>query len=280
MFAVRASERCIRLPEYEPMGYLTTARLIGRAQSGDIGALQELWIRNARLCYSVANSIRIPTDLVADLIQESQEAFPRSINGFETQRLLEFSTYAYAALRRHMLRALWKVRFSTRVPGYLYGSLIHYLIHLTNAPTRSHWFDAREEMLDRGLYDKVRDLHAVASPEPLSAARLSTSPGPAPAQAAEDRDLSGALWLCLKNLDDRDRFILVHRYGLWHRPEMTLQQIGDILQVTRERVRQLQLLAEQRLRGLLGDPAQRVSPPSLTDESLLCVSNPIEDPDS
>ncbi|MFG0246378.1 MAG: sigma-70 family RNA polymerase sigma factor [Phycisphaerales bacterium JB052] len=233
------------------MGYLKITRLIRRAQANDLEAYQELWVRNARLCYTVANKIRVRRDLVADLIQESQEAFPKAIRNFDINRLLEFSTYAHAAIRSHMIRALSRIRFSTRIPSQLYGPLIRYLVHLENAPDRSHWYDERERMIHDGHYERVRDLHAIANPYSLLEAKHTRCPQPSPQEAASHRDEAELLYRVSLNLSDRDRFILVHRYGLWGRPEMTLQQLGDILGVTRERVRQLQLIAEQQLRSLL-----------------------------
>lgn len=243
------------------MGFLATARLVRRAQANDNEAMQELWCRHVRLCYTVANRIKVRTDLVADLILESQEAFPKAIRNFDIDRLLEFSTYTYAAIRSHMLRALPRIRFSTKVPSQLYRSLSQYNSQLVNAPSRSHWFDARESMLEDRLYEQARNLHAIANPSPIETANACASTRQDPAALFAGRSESELLQLCIHKLEERDQFILVSRYGLWDRPVMTLQQVGDVLQITRERVRQLQLSAEQQLRNQLEecdqlDPAQ------------------------
>lgn len=252
-YAIRASEGHIVLPSYEEMGYLTTTRLIRRAQADDNNAIHELWVRNARLCFTVANKIRVRSDLVADLIQESQEAFPKAIRNFEIERLLEFSTYAHAAIRSHMLRARCRILFSTSIPSQLYGTLIQYITQITNAPTRSHWFDARERMLDEGLYNRARDLDFIANPSPIESAQGTLCLNHCPEQSVTLREDRAVLQHLLQELEPRDCFVLVHRYGLWDRPEMTLQQLGDLLNVTRERVRQLQLIAEHRLRTLIAE---------------------------
>ncbi len=233
------------------MGFLTTARLVRRAQSDDKAAMQELWCRHVRLCYTVANRVKVRADLVADLILESQEAFPKAIRNFDIDLLLEFSTYTYSAIRSHMLLALPKIRFSTKVPDQLYRPLTRYDSQLVNAPSRDDWFDAREHMIEEGLYERVRDLHVIAHPDPIETATDIACPRQNPARMLTVRSESDLMQQCIQKLDERDQFIIVSRYGLWDRPEMTLQQVGDILQVTRERVRQLQLIAEQRLRELL-----------------------------
>ena len=252
-YAIHASEGHIAFPSYEEIGYLTTTRLIRRAQADDHDAIQELWVRNARLCYTVANKIGVRSDLIADLIQESQEAFPKAIRNFDIERLLEFSTYAHAAILSHMLRARCRIRFSTNIPSQLYGTLIHYITQVSNAPTRSHWFDARERMLDDGLYNRARDLDNIANPSPIETAQDSTCPSPCPQQFATLQEGTTILQQLLQKLEPRDCFILIHRYGLWNRSEMTLLQIGDLLGITKERVRQLQLIAENRLRALIAE---------------------------
>lgn len=260
------------------MGYLRVARLIRRAQANDMDAYQELWVRNARLCYTVANKVRVRRDLVSDLIQESQEAFPKAIRNFDIERLLEFSTYAHAAIRSHMIRALPRIRFSTKIPSHLYGVLIQYIVSISNAPTRSDWFDARERMIEAGDYEHARNLYRIGNPNPLEAADDTESLEQSPAQSMLDRDCSEMLQRLILRLDSRASYILIHRYGLWGRPEMTLQQLGDILGVTRERVRQLQLIAEQQLRTLLAETDQNQT--RETESAPIMHSQLIEDADS
>lgn len=278
-FAINASSSQIEFPDHEPLGFLQTARLIRRAQSEDPQATQQLWTNNARLCYSVANSIVIRGDLVADLIQESQEAFPKAIRNFDIDRLYEFSTYAYAAIRSHMIRALPKIRFSTKIPTNLYKPLNRYIKKVANASDRSHWFDAREDMINLGTYANTRDLHAIANPIPIEHAQTSTASKPSADQQIAEQEYMSQFHNCMKQLGARDQFILIHRYGIGHHPEMTLQAIGDQLQLTRERVRQLQLLAEQKLKELLEEsdspnPTQSTKENPIMATSMIEVSNP------
>lgn len=261
------------------MGFIKTTRLIRRAQSGDNEAAQELWLNNARLCYSVANSINIREDLVADLIQESQESFAKAIRNFDIERLHEFSTYAYAAIRSHMFRALPKIRFSTKIPTQLYKPLNHFNKRLAHAPDRSQWFDEREMMIEQGTYTAVCDLHAIAIPRPIEFADSAMCKTLSPDQHHSKCDLLRHLKHCIDQLEYRDQFVLAHRYGLCDTTELTLQQIGDMLGLTRERVRQIQLLAEKKLRDFL-EGNQSPDSQQSAEENPIMRSSMIEVKDS
>ena len=250
-FAMAATADEITLPKHAPVGYLTKTRLIQRAQADDTEATRLVWEGNARLTYTAANRLRVRPQLVADLIQGAQLAIPRAIRRFDPDRLLEFSTYAYAVVWREMQREVCRIRFFVRLPPQLYLKYIAFRTELERALTPSAWFDLRERLIDKGEYDLLRKIHALAATEPLSRGLAVTTPHHGPTEPIAAAEALAALHASLDDLHPRERCVLEKRYGLCDQREHTLEEIGLLLGLTKERVRQIQMNAETNLRALL-----------------------------
>lgn len=270
-FAMAATDDQITLPEYTPIGYLTKTRLIQRAQAGDSEAMQLVWESNARLTYTVANRLRVQPQIVADLIQGAQLAIPRAIKRFDPQRLLEFSTYACVAIWREMQRQVCHLRFFVALPPNVYPKYIAFRMELDRALTRSDWFDHRERLIDTGEYELLRKIHALVAWEPLTRDHELTTPRHCTSEPILVAEALAALYAALDELDPRERSVLEHRYGLVGQREHTLEEIGLLLGLTKERVRQIQMNAEANLRRILvskgwdGPPPVPVAPLTLPD---------------
>ena len=252
----------IQFPKHTQVGYLTKTRLIQRAQENDAEATKLVWEGNARLTYSAANRLRVRPQLVADLIQGAQLAMPRAIKRFDPDRLLEFSTYAYAAIRREMQRQVCRFRFFIPLPPNLYTQYIAFRIELDKALTPSDWFDLRERLIERGDYERLRSAHALIAWEPLTRDLPMTSPRPRPSERIMVAEALSGLRAALHEIDTRQRSVIERRYGLHSHHEHTLEEIGRDLGITKERVRQLQQRAEADLRAILVARGVDEPPPS------------------
>lgn len=250
-FAMAATADEIVLTKHTPLGYLTKIRLIQRAQDNDTEATRIVWEGNARLSYTAANRLRVRPQLVADLIQGAQLAIPRAIRRFDHERLLEFSTYAYTAICREMQRQVCRLRFFVSLPPNLYPKYIAFRSELDRALTPSDWFDLRERMIDRGGYELLRSVHALIAWEPLTRDLPLATPRHCPAEPLLMIETLRALRSALLDLDIRERCVLEWRYGIPNSREHTLEEVGQILGLSRERVRQIQLSAEANIRSIL-----------------------------
>jgi RNA polymerase nonessential primary-like sigma factor len=264
-YAIKATRHQISMPAATRLGYLTQSRLLQRAQAGDPDAHRLVWAANARLAYSVINRLRIRPDLMADAFQEAQLGLCRAIRRFEVQRLLGFSTYAFAAMRRFALRHRGRVGFGIRLPSNRVSAYHQFRDRVAEAPSRSQWFDAREEYLDRdpNEYRALLTLHGLAAPSGIEAARDQTAPILNPADAVLSEDAMQSLRESLPYLTQRQQFVLARRFGLWGWPSATLEQIGPSLGLTKERVRQIQNHALAALRDRLQARGWSELPPSL-----------------
>lgn len=252
-YAIMSTEGEIAYPKYRPLGYLQQSRLIERAQSGDADAIQAVWMANARLAYTVANRCRAPQRVMADVIQAGQIGIHRAIELFEISRLNDFSTYAYHWIRSKMERERQRASFACRVPAHLFAPYGKFRRAVSDAPSRAAWFDARAAWLERAPkeYEALLRLHRLARPAPLEAAISEAAAEDSPLDTLIERDRVGRVERCLLQLTRRERAVIFARYGFHGRGGSTLQSVAEQMGVTRERVRQIQVRAEGRLRKFL-----------------------------
>ncbi len=253
-YAILASEGVVFLPEYKPLGYLKQANLILAAKSGNTTAMQSVWLANARLAFTVVNRYRVHWQDVPDAVQAAQLAFVRAIEGFEIERLNEFSTYAYHWLRNVVQRHRCRTLYFIRIPVHIIEAYHAFRREIVDAPSRAAWFDARAAQLDRdpSQYQLLMRIHGLAEPVSLTPRSLISNESHCPLNRLVDAATSTALHEALDCLADRDRLIIKYRYGLDGLPELTLEEIGGKLNLTRERVRQIQDRTESKLRWMLG----------------------------
>lgn len=253
MYAIRASTGEISFPAFAPSGFLELARLIRLAQEGDQTARNAAWMANCRLAYSIINRFRPPAHIVADVIQEAQIGLERAISGFDYAKGFEFTTYAYRAMSVHAFRAMHKHADGCRLPHALRNSYRAYRNRIVAMWSRADWFDAREDAIskDHTAYLGCVRYHNLVNPLSESAASDQVSVEPEPSEAIERSELCKRLCTAVDQLETKLRRVMVMRYGLFGIREHTLAEIGDQFNLTRERVRQIQLKAEKELRNQL-----------------------------
>jgi RNA polymerase nonessential primary-like sigma factor len=255
-YAIDSSKDEILLPEFTRLGYLTHSKLILAAQDGDTNAKHRVWVQNARLAFSVVNRYRVRQDLVADAFQEGQIGLDRAIEKFDVDRLNEFSTYAYRAISNHIFR--FRARRSAFIPisPTMYRTYHKFRRSLARAMTRADWFDAHERWLDRDPdeYARLLRIHALASPEALPKDHGLARSSDHPSHPLSKSEFRRVLQTCIDALPPRMKQVIVARYGLLGLGEgngQTLEQVGRDIGLTKERVRQIQIRAEEKLAELL-----------------------------
>ena len=252
-YAVAASGGEIDLPRLPPLGYLKQSRLIARAQAGDTAARHTVWLHHARLAYSVANRVRVRPALMADAIQEAQIGLNRAISLFGVDRLVLLATYAFTGMQRRLQRFRELCTYHVPIPSHVYPEYSRFHRRLERVRSRAEWFDLREACIeqDPAAYLRLVRLHAIANPLGLADARQAADPADGPPMQLLGKERRDAVHAAIDTLDPRDRHIVRRRYGLDGAAPATLQEVGDQLGITRERVRQLQQKAECTLRRIL-----------------------------
>jgi RNA polymerase primary sigma factor len=237
-----------------------------RARTGDARARALLIEKNLRLVVSVAKRYRGMGLPFEDLIQEGNIGLMKAADRFDPELGHRFSTYAVWWIRQAIVRAIEDKGRTIRLPVHTAEKVrkaarahTELSVQLGREPTdeevaeRLGW-TAREMRAAIGLLADVISLDQPVGIEDGSSVlgefiedeRASEISG-AVVRGMENAQLRGRI----EEMPDRDRHILVRRYGLDGREPATLVELSNELGITRERVRQLQHNAENRLRGCL-----------------------------
>jgi len=230
-------------------------------QDGEMA--QEHLIRaNARLVISVAKKYIGRGVPFLDLIQEGNIGLIRATNKFEYQRGHKFSTYATWWIRQAVSRAVADQGRTIRVPVHM-GDQLNRMRRVQLQLLQELGRDPKIEELAEGMEttpDKVENLLEI-SRRPVSLETPIDDEGdstfgdfiedinsPAPAEEVANHLLQEQIQQALDRLPSREAQILRLRYGLADGRVYTLEEVGQTIGVTRERVRQLEAQALNRLR--------------------------------
>ena len=253
-----------RLEDCEDMDELTWSEeqdLRGQMMDGE--KAQEHLIRaNARLVISVAKKYIGRGVPFLDLIQEGNIGLIRATNKFEYQRGHKFSTYATWWIRQAVSRAVADQGRTIRVPVHM-GDQLNRMRRVQLQLLQELGREPKIDELARGMDttpDKVENLLEI-SRRPVSLETPIDDEGdstfgdfvedinsPAPSDEVTTHLLHVQLQQALDKLPPREAQILRLRYGLADGRVYTLEEVGQTIGVTRERVRQLEAQALNRLR--------------------------------
>jgi RNA polymerase nonessential primary-like sigma factor len=237
------------------------------ARGGDAKARARMIESNLRLVVKIARRYYNRGLAFLDLINEGNLGLMHAVEKFEPERGFRFSTYATWWIRQSIERAIMNQTRVIRLPVHVIKELSSYLSvarELTKVLGREPSAEEIAEKIDRPLEDVKKslsltddvistDLQMGGDSGKTLIDTISDDPSNNPEKKLEEENLKEKLFACIHSLDERESAVICRRFGLLGFDRETLEQVGEAVGLTRERVRQIQILALKKLRRILNE---------------------------
>lgn len=229
---------------------------------GDLEAAKTLILSHLRFVVHIARNYSGYGLPQADLIQEGNIGLMKAVDKFEYQRGYKFSTYATWWIRQAITRAIADQARTIRIPVHMIET-INKLIRTSRYLVQELGRDpSPEEIAERMDYplEKVKKVLKIAK-EPISLETpigdeedsslgdfIEDKKAAAPAEEVVSTKLGEQIATVLSDLTPREEQVLRKRFGIGEKSDHTLEEVGKLFNVTRERIRQIEAKALRKLR--------------------------------
>ncbi|MGH8769589.1 MAG: RNA polymerase sigma factor RpoS [Burkholderiales bacterium] len=236
-----------------------------KVQRGDLSARQKMIEHNLRLVVNIAKHYAGRGLSLLDLIEEGNLGLIHALEKYDPERGFRLSTYATWWIRQYIERAIMNQSRTIRLPVHVIKDLnivLRALRYLETQLTRdataedvAHLLGRRLDEVRRllNLNERIASLDAPLEIDPMLSVgdSIADEINPRPDQRFENLEREACVREWLSQLSSKQRCVIERRYGLDGGEAWTLEQLAESLELTRERVRQIQIEALEQLRRIL-----------------------------
>jgi len=241
------------------------AALARRVRQGDFEARQKMIERNLRLVVNIAKHYLNRGIPLLDLVEEGNLGLMHALEKFDPERGFRFSTYATWWIRQNIERAIMNQSRTIRLPVHVVKELNQVLrtqrqLEASNGATSriediaaklARPVGAVREILSLNEHTASLDAPLDIDPNLSIGESLADDNAETPESSIHNAEVESLIREWTNQLNEKQRLVILHRYGLNDVDVLTLEDLAAQLGLTRERVRQIQLEALAQLRRIL-----------------------------